>query len=251
MKLKNRFLSTYSKIIISQYRPLKAIITAHTLAVDEDQKILSSEQINEVLNGPYGHFTQLAISAYATFSKLISGLNLVQDTLFKTKRVNISKEVKLPQHLKNYPLTKITALEKNLGKTLTENHQIWQKQLEEWENELLEVFKSIAFSLSEIETREFQSKETISTVLNQFTEFKITLPKINLHSLTFTDYLTLKTYLAIHNSLARRQKPSAHLEIMNILKKLMPTLTTIRKKEKEILQEQKKKVQKIIHPIEF
>ncbi len=95
--------------MISQYGPLKAIITAHTIAVANDQKIFSDEQINEVLNGPYGHFTQLAMFACTAFSKLISGLNLVQDTLFKTKRVDIKKEVKLPNHLKNFPLTKILA----------------------------------------------------------------------------------------------------------------------------------------------
>lgn len=251
MKLKNRFFSTYSKVIINQYEPLKAIITAHTLAMDKDQEILSCQQINEVLNGPYGHFVQLAIAGYATFSKLISGLNLTQDTLFKTKRIDINKEVKLPQDLKNYSLTKITALEKNLGQAINEGHQVWEKQLEKWKSELLEVFKNISFPLSEIEKRDFQSKETITAVLNQYTEFKITLPKVNLKSLSFDDYLKLKTYLAIHNSLARRQNSSTHSEVMHTLKKLMPALTKIEKKEKEIFQQQKKKINILTDPIKF
>jgi hypothetical protein len=237
--------------MISQYAPLNEIIKANIEDASDSQKIFSSKQINEILNGPYGNFIRLVLSACASFNKLISGLNLVQDTLLKTKRVNISEKVKLPKHLKNYPLTKITSLEKRLHELFNQDYKVWEKQLETWKQDLLTAFKDISFPLSEIEVREFQSKETISRVLNQFIEFKIELPKVTLNKLSIHDYLILKTYLAIHNSLFRRQCPSTTKDIMDILKKLSSTFSSIMKKEKEMLDAQKNEIDKLISPIRF
>jgi hypothetical protein len=209
MKLKDRFFTTYSKIMLSQYDPVKNIVQKHTPGISEekieDQTLLSSEQLNEALNGPYGRFINLILPAYAGFNKLVSSINLTQDTLFKTKRVNIAAEVDLPKQLKNFPLNKMTALEKKLQQYINEYHDIWETLLQEWNEHLLKSIASIDFAVSEIEQREFTLEETVSQILNQFTDFRIDMPAVNLESLTFHEYLVLKIHLMIHNSLGRRQ----------------------------------------------
>lgn len=256
MELKQRFFSTYSKVILSQYGPIKTIIVAHSRkSADQEepegQDLLSAEQINEALNGPFGQFIQLIISAYSTINRLVSALNLVQDTLFKTKRINILDEIKLPAHLKNYPLAKITALEKNFNQQLTKYHQTLENQLQTWLGKLLQAITDITFPLSEIEQRELSAVETISSLLNQFIDFKIEPPITHLDPITFCDYLILKAHLAIHNSLGRRQQPSTATDIMPIMKKLKPTFEAIAKEEKKIKKAQADTIQALIKPIQF
>ena len=68
------------------------------------------------------------------------------------------------------------------------------------------------------EIKELKDKEPASELFDRYVDLQLERPKAE--ALTFEKYLHLKTYLAIHSSLARRHIFPEDAEIKKILKKL-------------------------------
>jgi len=255
--MKEHFISTYTKIIASQYKPLKTFIEDHIHTVPSKLEqsptiaLLSEKQIDEALNGPFGQYIQTAMATYAALSQLASALNLTQDAFFKTQRIDASQKVILPQELKNFPPAQLTSIQKQINELVNKHHKEWITQVSEWQTSLLSALQQANIMLSDIEQKDFISDETISELLKQFTEFHLPMPKIALNPISFKDYFVLKTYLAIHNSLARQQLPHTKENVDPTLKQLKNIYVEIEKQGKEKLKSQKEELDKTVEGIKF
>ncbi|SRR3989339_13119 len=257
--MKEHFISTYSKIIISQYKPLKSLIEMYTRVTSakankqesSSSQLLSEKQINEILNSPFGQYVQTAMSAYAALNQLASALNLLQDAFFKTQKIDVAKEIILPDHLKNFPPAQLNTIQKQLDDCVSKHHAEWKTKIAAWQKLFLSSLKQANIALSDIEQKDFLSNDLLPEVLKQFTEFHIVVPKIKFNPVSFKDYFTLKTYLAIHNALARQQLPHTPENVEPILKQLKSVYAAVEKEENEKLKIQKEELNKIVAGIRF
>ncbi|PIZ03416.1 MAG: hypothetical protein COY58_09670 [Gammaproteobacteria bacterium CG_4_10_14_0_8_um_filter_38_16] len=258
LTLDNHFSSTYSKLLLNNWKTLSECIYKETVWIKDTLQpksdttyLLSDQQINDALNGPFQAFFKPLFNAHAAISKLEAAINLSKEDFFKESEQTSDMTLGFSkQAIAQADITALKALHVRLDEITTECHAQWESNIKSWSDSLLSEFKKINLDLSEIELHDFTTNEPVSELNDRFVNLKIPAPKLPKSDFNFSQYFTAKATIAIHSALNRMQQPNTEKNIQEQLKNLAPILKSISKTEKELAEMHQKIIKQVIETIQ-
>ena len=256
------FLDTYARVMLSDWQTLMKFIQEHTKRLQQQLQsdprqtnlnILSEQQIQEIMHGPYHHFVQQQIHAFALLNFANYSLKVDEDEAFKA--------AKMPQEItkKTIPAKMLQAIsQQDIDRIRTELERHFYEAEEQWEtlrqesiSNLNAQFLKNNLALSEDEKQTLAADEPISELLERFTERQLILPKHKSKQYTFADYYFLKCIIVVHSALSRQQLPHTKKEIDTQLKTFKTCFNQIKLAEQTCIENQKTKLSEIMAVISF
>lgn len=246
LTLQNHFYNTYAKMLLAHWTVLTQYIHQTTLWVKDtlqekkDGVLLSDQQINDALNGPFQQFFKPLLAAQAKLAKLESAVTLSKEDFFKEAESESNKTLGLAKQLiEKTEISTLKELRKKCDELTTEYYAQWDTHITEWTELLLADFKKMDLVLSDIEIRDFTTRHPVSELDTIYVDLKVPAPKLSKTDFNFSQYFKAKTTLAIHSALNRTQQPNTEHDIAQKMKALKSTLSTIEKTEKKLSDTQK------------
>lgn len=242
----NKFIPTDTKILINEWQTLhdKIVENAQLVKIKKTEEasssLLSEQQLNDALNGPLQYFFKQKLKAYATISKVRLLLTTTQDDIFKN---NPHDKVSL-KDLEKINTAELDKMQQTLNELTKAHYQQWQEKRKSWDQQLTLAMTANNISLSEIEIKELKDKEPLSELMDRFIDLNIKMPSIE--KMDFEQYLRLKVYLTIRNSLSRQQEPHDDEAITKLVKKLNREFNQIHQEEKQLIKTQRAETEDII-----
>lgn len=262
IELQNRFISTYAKSLLSDWSVPADILREATarmkdIILSEETKLdplltsqINEQQINDAFDGPFQHFFKAHLHAYATIAKVESALTILKEEFFKESENTADTIFGLsPSFLGKIELSTLKQLREKCDALTKQHHADWKTHIQSWNEALLSECKKFNLQLSDMERQEMATNQTISELNDRFTDLKLPIPKLSKSTFDFNQYFTLKIILAIHSALARMQQPHSDKEVETQLKFYQPTLKSIGKTEKELIEMQKKALVELVTPL--
>ncbi len=256
-------MGTNARAILSDWTALSTIVEQHSSTVkqqleqSEEQRepkesfsILSQEQIDIALAGPYTQFLQQKISAYALLSRTKMEHTIVDKDLFKEKRDPDLEKLIPTDSLAKISSDELQKIREQLDELTKTHHQQWEAVLEQWKNTVIAQCEQCDFQLADTEKREFFDADPITTLQDRFTQLQLEEPKYK-GDLNFSTYLLYKATIALHSSLSRRHLPHQQMDIKKALKNLKPIFDAINKEEKQVLHNQHTETEALLQPLQF
>lgn len=262
------FLSTQSRILLTEWQSLAKVIVAHSVAskekpitnleelesfdienlenitfstAEEFPNVLSEKQINTALQGPFGALIKEKMSGYATIARFRLELHLNKEDMFKNKRAPLAEKEKIPEKkMSKINFSELDRMQKELDTKTIEHNQEWLDFIHEWTEALINYLIHANVKLTEREVQDLHTEDIATELLPRFRELGMTLPQKEYPSMSFADYLILKAELAVQSALSRRHLPHGHSEIQETLKNFKPHLTTMQNQEQQLLSLQQK-----------
>lgn len=262
IELRNHFISTHTKLLLGDWSIPTSILREETARLkdiihSEESKpdpliasLITDQQIDDALNGPFQHFFKAHLHAYATIAKIESALTITKEEFFKEGEQTTDTIYGLSTSLLGkIELSTLKQLREKCDALTKQHHADWKSHIQQWRESLLAEFKKNNFLLSNLETQDFAVNETISELHDRFLNLKLALPKLSKSTFDFQQYFTLKSALMIQSALARMQQPHTEKEIDVQLKNLQSIFKSISKTEKELVETQKKAMVELMMPI--
>lgn len=250
IELKNHFTGTYAKNLLVDWPVLTQFIRQQTTWVKDTINVkndanthafllLTDQQINDALNGPFQQFFIPYLRAHAAIAKIETAFTIKKEDFFKESEQSITNPLNVSDaFLAKIELSTLKDLRNKLTALTKEHFAQWESAIETWTKSLSQDLKKNNVTLSDLELQEFMINQPISELNDRFLNLKITLPKLSKSNFDFEQYFTLKTTLAIHSALSRSQMPNTESAIEKIFKALHSTLKSIHQTEKELSQTQ-------------
>ncbi|MCH9770385.1 MAG: hypothetical protein K0U12_05845 [Gammaproteobacteria bacterium] len=260
VKTTQYFIDSYTRIAISGIKPLMDIINKHTAAPHQEEAeadqptadILQSEQINDMLNGPYASFMQDKLDAYAKLIRLKLILNIDNSDNLKGARNNQLLKENIPEKfLKKLENSKLKTIQKTLDELTTAHYQALQDFFQDACQKVMQGLRDAGIEFSVLEIAGFSEQETLTELLNRCTEMQIELPKIDKQAFNFNSYLKLKSTMSIQSALSRQHEAHGKKEIEPYMKKLKNIFSEIDKTEQELLKTQAQETVTAVKEITF
>lgn len=263
------FIGTHARLLISDWKVIAELISKHSSFIkshfDSENKsadeeipntalphVLSRREIEEAINGPLQAFFKEKLSAYMKISLLRMYITLREDDTLKDYRADLPDFNKIPQTiLQNTSLSDLKKIQQNLDALTIEHAEAWENARKEWNQTILQRLNEQKISFSDIEIKEFLDPEPISELFDRFTDLNIALPKLRKSDMNSSQYLTLKSDIAIQSSLSRQHISHGQADIQKTLSKLKSDFNAIAKQEKQMIEEQKKTTQEVIANISW
>lgn len=247
----HHFMLTYTKNFLSSCHTLSNCWHQQTMwmrdAIKQDNMtvidaLLTDTQIDDALNGPMQPFFQSHLAAYLELCKLSAAATFTSDENLKELTKNIDPTFGVPKKFLDDNIEKLSDKRKALDKLTVEHHDAWLNAILQWNTQVLEAIKKSDVALTEMEINEFITNQPLSELSTQFTELKLTPPKLSKDEFNFQDYFTLKAILVVHSALHRMHLPSQDDDVMQKIKSLRDTLKTIRKEAQTLISAQQKQL---------
>ncbi|OGT42199.1 MAG: hypothetical protein A3F13_02060 [Gammaproteobacteria bacterium RIFCSPHIGHO2_12_FULL_40_19] len=256
IELSNHFTGTYAKNLLADWTVLTQLIRQQTAWVKDTinvknemgaiSPLLTDQQMNDALNGPFQQFFKPHLQAYAAIAKIETALTISKEESFKESEHNIPNPLGIPDtFLAKMEFSTLKELHNKLVALTQEHHTAWESEIQNWTKSLLQELKKNNLTLSDLELQDFTINQPISELNDRFLNLKIAFPKLSKTDFDFAQYYTLKAMLAIHSALSRSQMPNTEAAIEKIVKTLHPTLKSIHKTEKVISQAQEKALKEL------
>lgn len=214
------FHDTYSKTLLNDWKTLLKIIEG------SEAQHLNPENLDHALNGPLGPFFLSFIQAYLKIMQQHHAQALKNDEAFKDLAST------------NLPTKSPTEIDQEMA----ELNESFEKNYQLWLNFWLESAKNLAKKLAEkklilnpIETEDLYRQENLIVLYKRFNELQVEIPTLKSPSMNLSNYLYLKTYLAIQSALSRQHLPHEPSDIEGFLKLLKKDFQSIAQAEKELL----------------
>lgn len=256
LTLQNHFYNTYAKMLLAHWTVLTQYIHQTTLWVKDtlqekkDGVLLSDQQINDALNGPFQQFFKPLLAAQAKLTKLESAVTLSKEDFFKEAESESNKTLGLAKQLiEKTDISTLKELRKKCDELTTEYYAQWDTHIKEWTELLLADFKKMDLVLSDIEIRDFTTRHPASELDAIYVDLKVPAPKLSKTDFNFSQYFKAKTTLAIHSALNRTQQPNTEHDIAQKMKTLKSTFSAIEKTEKKLSDAQKNVIMQLTQHI--
>lgn len=266
LKLPTHFTGSYAKIICADWSKISTLIleqtrwTKESVAQGESQDtqsaLLSDEQWDDAMNGPYRIFFQPHLKAYADITKLETALMIAKEDYFKETEHSDQKIFPVPEKLlSKTENSTLSELREQLNELTTTHFNEWQTQLGNWLTqciaELQSAFQKKNIVMSDIESHDLTSNEPLSELNDRYINLSMTLPKLSKSDFNFAAYLTLKLWIIIQSALHRTHQDNLEKEADVLLKSFSPLLKKIDKDEKMLAEKQKNAIHQLISKITF
>lgn len=257
ISLTNHPIGTYAKLLIQNNPTLVTIINDKTRYVKEQihgesntEIILTDQQINDALNGPFQSFFKCYLNALAKIAKVTLALNLSNDDLFKEKDFEEPVDHGIPAHLlATLDFSTINQVEKSFTENVREHFVSLEAIIDDWTQSVLSAMQQHQIPLSDREIQDFAINEPISELNNRFIDLKLELPKLKKGPFDFQEYFTLKSTLAIQSALGRSHQASTSAEINTHLQKLKSPLSSVFETEEKLVAQLKDDLETLLKPI--
>ena len=260
-KKTQQIIDTYTRIAISGNSVLMDIIGKHTQtsrqkaeSTDEGfaTKILLTDQVNDILSGPYAQFIKHKLSAYSKVLRMKVVLQINTDDTFKLARKTNSLTTDIPEKfLKKFDKAKLKEIDKSLDALCEQHYQQLIDFFNQAAQQLMQALRANNVEFNVLEIAEFSEQVPLRELLNRFTELNLTPPKNKNEDFSFCDYLKLRAHLAIHSSLSRQHQDNTPEAIKPYFKKLNSCFKKIRDDEQKLLNTQAKETQKLVGDITY
>ena len=222
--LHHHFTSTYAKNLLADWTLLSDLIIKQTAwikesvqATDHDSKnkhIVSEQQLNDALNGPFQTFFKTHLNAYAQVAQLDAALTIAKEEFFKDAEHPLDITFGIPENILN--TTEFSSLKERrdeLNRLTKKHHEELETAIRAWSDELLAAFEPNKVPLSQIEKDDFVVNQPASELHDRYVHLQLTLPPLKKTDFNFEQYFTLKVTLAIYSALHRMQLPSLEKDI--------------------------------------
>lgn len=249
---------TTLKILINEWPALREIMAEITTTRKQRQVqnpndtlfvLLTDEQVHNAFFGPYHGLVQTLAEAYVLISKLRTHLTISQDE--NIKGFIKSTQIDLPESIKtDINAASLDKLQYQLDKIAREHFAQWQEQEINWRQQVIMQLTMNEVNLSDLEINELTQPETLSEVLNLFTDLNLEPPKLKTDYYTFSDFLHCKAIICIHSALSRQHKPHSMEEIEKPLKRLKNDFKQINNEQNELLKAVKRDTDGIIKELQ-
>lgn len=250
------FIGTYTKNLLMDWEAISQFIANDTLWIKDQLQsteritLLTNQQIDDALNGPFQLFYRSHLCAFAAIAKLDVALNFEKEDTFKETENVAEISFDIPKHmLDSIEFSTLQGLRDNLDTLTKEHHEQWIAQIKNWTESLLSEIQQNKIILSDGEIQEFSTNQPISEINDRFVEFKIPFPKLKELDANFQQYFILKSTLAIHSALSRAQQPHGEKEIDAAIKNLKAVLKNIAETEAGLVEMQQKAIDELLIPV--
>lgn len=214
--------------------------------------LLTDQQIESVMEGPYALFLREKLQAYVLFTRVRIEHLIVNEQIFKEIRGHVPNEYKISEtKIKELNNEKLHVVEKELNKLTSDHFNQLQEWLTDWQHQLIDAFNANGLNLSDIEINDLKDQEPYSAIEDRFVNLNIQLPKLKKGEMNFSKFLKLKADLAAHSALSRQHKPHQQADIDKILKKIKKVLDLVESQEKQLLAEFKKATELAVKSLSF
>ncbi|OGT48049.1 MAG: hypothetical protein A3F17_00370 [Gammaproteobacteria bacterium RIFCSPHIGHO2_12_FULL_41_15] len=210
--------------------------------------LLTATQIHDGFYGPYHGFIRSFGHAYALISKLRTHLTTTQDENIKTHIKD--SDLNLPERIKiDTNAAALDKLQRTLDDLARKHFPQWQECVIRWREQLIMQLTLHDITLSDLEIEDLSHPETLSEMLDRFTELKLTPPKVKGDAYTFSDFFRCKAILSIHSAYHRQHKSYEMEEILKIVNKFKNDFKQIDKEQKQLLDATEKDIEAILQPL--
>jgi len=249
-------IDTTSKVIINDWLAIREIMADIATTCKEKQEtevgshenlmtLLSDIQFSDAFTGPFHPFIKKLLASYALICKLRLYLITTQDDNIKP---HISEPINdFPPNINtDINVASLDKIQRQLDETARSQFQQWKEKAKEWQDQLILQLTVHEANLSELEIEAISTQETLSELLNQFTDLHLELPKIKDDKYKFTDYFKLKVILCLHSALSRQHKAHETNDIQIFIKKLKSDFKQIGQQEQGLIKAQGKEIDELM-----
>jgi hypothetical protein len=224
-------ISTYARFIISQSTAIAESITLLSLPVEQLKKIASGSQQLRVIDALDPQSIAIALASPAK--------QIIQDGLHALARVfqtRLEKQMKddifmrdehdiNPNNLPKKIIDKVTAAECDNLLVKIDNHcaetfDKYQEILHTCTQTLITLLQENLIALSELESHELLFQESILDLNKRMVDLSIVWPDLNYKNFSVSDYVALKSYIAVYSALARMQMPNDEKTMQKTFKQI-------------------------------
>ena len=222
----NDALSTYAKVILHNWPDVihlfKQLTGSSSSQTDEvNAKFISHKAIQTVISSPYQQWVKNILSSYAKLAdynlqRTTKKEKVIKESIEKhqIKPSMISKQPLDASQLKKLSVNKLESMQKDLGTAIAQQHTDWNDFYQHWAAKIIDNLAECSISLDETECHNIKRYDHVTEVINQINESQLAIDKQLYNPTTFTDYLKLKTIIAIYNANLRQQQ-STNIKLIN------------------------------------
>ncbi len=260
LNLQQHFIGTYTKNLFADFSIIAAYIQQKTVWVKDTLQpkdenalgfhLLSNQQINDALNGPFQIFFKPHLHVYTKIATIETALTVSKEDIYKESETEIDKVFNVSQDfLGKMEFSTLSQMRTKLDTLVKEHYALWESTVQNWTATVLQELKKNNVMLTEMEIQEFSINQPASELDDRLIHLKITPAKSKLPYLDFQQYFTIKATLAIHSALNRLQLPNSEKDIEAHLKNCQATLKEISKGEKGLAQTQQSPLDQLLADI--
>gem|GEM_PF-4401300 len=242
-------ISTYARFMVSQNTAIAESIALLSLPVEQLKKIasgdeqlridgaLNEEAISIALASPAKQIIMDGFHAIARVQQTRLEKHLTEEEIFLRQSKDIN-----PNDLPTKITEKATVVECDslLGKI--DNHcgetfDQYQEILHNCSNEVIQLIQESIIDLTQLESNELLFQESIYDLNRRMIDLNINWPKLNYKNFSATDYLALKSYIAVYSAYGRSQQANDDKVMQKAFKQIQKLIkkTELDKKMKELL----------------
>jgi hypothetical protein len=231
-----------AKLLMTNWMALREIMAKITQTRKEKQEgntpdlthLITDKQIFNAFYGPYHPLIQKLTKSYALINRIRTYFVITQDDNIKP---HIQKEnIELPKNINtDINAASLDKIQKQLDVVAKTHFQQWEENVNNWGHQFVMQLTLNEINLSEHEIENFSAAETLSELLDQFTDLSLELPLKKNERYSFTDYFQLKSILCIQSALSRQHKPHDKNEIDTILKNFKRDFKQITQEENNLI----------------
>lgn len=246
-------LSTHAKTLINDWRTLQQIILEIYYAPNrppEDSTtltVLTDPLIENIWHGPFHSWLKQVLTAYSKLAQLRLFSTIEQDETFKTKINNLSASLR--KEIVQFGNAELEKIQKNLDNLVLQQFHELDSHYHTWCATLQAALNAEKIPLTESEEKELSTLENTTLISKRYDDLQLAAPTEVAESLTFHDYLKLKVYLAMHNSLSRRHQPHQPKDIEAHLKHLKKAFHAVQQADLHFLKASQHAIDGILKPI--
>lgn len=251
------FLTTYTKSYLTDWQLMKKLLHLYNDRIKDIKefketnklKPLTQQLLNDALSGPYQHFFRQKLNAYQKILYAKEQLTLHETDILENTHID-TEDMLSTNLLDTISMSKVNELQKQLTQLTQQHNSEWQEKINEWQTILIDIIGN-NYGLSETEAYQFTINEPISELLERFEGLNLSIPKIKSSSMGFSNYLTLKTDLAIHSTLARQHQAHQQSDVNKNLKTFKDLFEKIKEEEQAIITRHKTDTEALMQPVNF
>jgi len=259
------FISTYARVIVTNWPTLNRILFFRTSTIKDQlkqdnatdtpqpPKLLTNERFNDALNGPFSRYLKSFLSAFSVIAHINQQTVQHNDGAFKlpaeTTLNNYQLDKNVVKKISNNECEKIA---EEISKLMIEADDTWSDYINEQCSILMEALRGLHIELTDTDQQDFLNIYTISELIDRLTDMNIeTDINESTQPFDFKEYFKLKCKLAIYSHTSRQHQTPNAKSIHKTIEALEPQLNTISSQEKETVSRYQNKIDDIIKPIAF
>ena len=251
-------LTTYAKTMLHSWPDVTALLkqiirTSSPQAKQDTEKFVTQKTIQIAISSPYHHWINSLLAAYSqladySLQRSAHKEKVIKDSIQKhqIKTSIISKQPLTAGQLKKLSVSKLETMQKDLGTIIKQQYTDWKEFYQHWSSKIIEKLAACDITLDENECHDLKRYDQVSEVVAQINASQLTIDKELYNPRDFTDYLKLKSILALHNATLRQQQTSTIKLINKQMKHLKSLFSLLAKQEQQQIKQQQQQQQAVL-----